>query len=143
MELVFQGYTNKDGVVIFSLSPGKYYYREFDPPEGYQIDDTPFPFEIRWDGDIVKAVMTNEKATGRLELTKTDVSTGKPIPDCGVEILTKPGKSCSRDGRIKTALLFSPTYLPANISTGNLTRRKDTFWTAPNSLLKSRKTGKL
>ena len=92
MNLVFQGYTNKDGVVIFSLSPGKYYYREFDPPEGYQIDDTPFPFEIRWDGDIVKAVMTNEKATGRLELTKTDVSTGKPIPDCGVEILDESGK---------------------------------------------------
>jgi uncharacterized surface anchored protein len=92
MQLVFQGYTGTEGKVVFTLSPGKYYYREFDAPAGYQIDDTPFPFEIRWDGDIVKATMTNEKATGQLELTKTDVSTGKTIPDCGVEILDETGK---------------------------------------------------
>ena len=80
MNLVFQGYTNKDGVVIFSLSPGKYYYREFDPPAGYILDDTPFPFEIKENGEIVKAVMTNEPKVGLIIPVYT--------PDGGGEGLT-------------------------------------------------------
>jgi hypothetical protein len=59
-EILFKGRTDKDGKVIFiDLPYGNYFYREFDAPEGYIIDETPFPFEIKENGKIIKATMTN------------------------------------------------------------------------------------
>lgn len=47
-KIIFQGRTDSDGVVTFEKLPyGKYYYREFDAPEGYVLDETPYPFEIK------------------------------------------------------------------------------------------------
>ena len=60
-EIAAEGYTGKDGVVKFKLRIGKYTYQEFDPLDGYRIDSRQFPFEIREDGQIIKAEMTNEK----------------------------------------------------------------------------------
>ena len=40
---------------------GKYTYQEFDPLDGYRPDETEYPFEIKEDGEIIKAEMTNEK----------------------------------------------------------------------------------
>ena len=61
-KVIFQGRTDKDGLVKFGHLPyGTYYYREFDAPEGYILDETPHPFEIKKNGEIVKAVMTNKK----------------------------------------------------------------------------------
>ena len=59
--VVVEGYTDENGVVKFSLRFGKYTYEEFDAPEGYLIDTTPKEFEIKENGEIIKAVMTNEK----------------------------------------------------------------------------------
>ena len=59
--VIVEGYTNEQGVATFELGYGKYYYQEFDAPEGYLIDETLFPFEIKADGEIVKAEMTNKK----------------------------------------------------------------------------------
>lgn len=59
--LVAEGYTDENGIARFTLEYGKYTYEEFDAPDGYQIDTTPHSFEIREDGEIVKAEMTNEK----------------------------------------------------------------------------------
>ena len=60
--VIFQGRTDETGVVTFeNLRYGNYYYREFDAPEGYQIDVNLFPFSILEDGEIVKCGMTNEK----------------------------------------------------------------------------------
>lgn len=56
-----EGYTDENGIARFTLEYGKYTYEEFDAPDGYQIDTTPHSFEIREDGEIVKAEMTNEK----------------------------------------------------------------------------------
>ena len=69
-----------------ALPYGKYTYQEYDAPDGYIIDESEYPFEIKTNGEIVKAEMKNT-GTGTLELTKKDVSDGKLIPDCGVEIL--------------------------------------------------------
>ena len=85
-DVVVEGKTDKDGIAKFVLVCGKYTYQEFDAPTGYIIDSKEYPFEIKPDDTIVKAEMTNI-GTGTLELTKTDISTGKTIPDCGVEIL--------------------------------------------------------
>lgn len=59
--VVAEGYTDENGIARFTLEYGKYTYEEFDAPDSYQIDTTPHSFEIREDGEIVKAEMTNEK----------------------------------------------------------------------------------
>lgn len=58
---VVEGYTDEKGVAKFTLGYGKYTYEEFDAPDGYIIDTTPHEFEIKENGQIVKAEMTNTK----------------------------------------------------------------------------------
>ena len=45
----------------FTLGYGKYTYEEFDAPDGYIIDTTPYEFEIKENGQTIKAEMTNKK----------------------------------------------------------------------------------
>lgn len=59
--VILQDKTDENGVVKFTLRPGKYFYREYNAPNGFQIDTKPYSFEIKEDGEIVKAKMTNEK----------------------------------------------------------------------------------
>jgi LPXTG-motif cell wall-anchored protein len=90
--VLVQGYTDENGKAVFpDLEYGDYFYREFDAPEGYLIDEEAYPFSIRENHEVVKAAMTNQKIMGSLELTKKDVSDGELIPNCGVEILDKDG----------------------------------------------------
>ena len=42
------------------MTYGTYYYREFKAPEGYILDTTPHMFKISKNGQIIKAIMTNE-----------------------------------------------------------------------------------
>ena len=58
--IVAEGRTDKNGIAKFKLRYGKYTYQEFDAPEGYQIDEKEYPFEITENGQVVKAEMTNE-----------------------------------------------------------------------------------
>lgn len=58
---VIEGYTDENGVAKFTLGYGKYTYEEFDAPDGYIIDTTPYEFEIKENGQIIKAEMTNKK----------------------------------------------------------------------------------
>jgi LPXTG-motif cell wall-anchored protein len=60
-EIVAEGYTDENGIAKFTLRYGKYTYQEFDPLDGYQLDETEYPFEIKEDGEIIKAEMTNER----------------------------------------------------------------------------------
>lgn len=62
-EIVAEGKTNEKGVATFELPAGKYTYQEFVAPEGYQIDSREFPFEIKEDGEVIKATMTNTPKT--------------------------------------------------------------------------------
>lgn len=59
--IVVEGYTDEKGVAKFTLGYGKYTYEEFDAPDGYIIDITPYEFEIKENGQIIKAEMTNKK----------------------------------------------------------------------------------
>lgn len=60
-EIVAEGYTDKQGIAKFTLRYGKYTYQEFESLDGYQLDDKEYPFEIKENGEIVKASMTNQK----------------------------------------------------------------------------------
>ena len=68
---VITGVTDENGIAHFNLKYGKYFYREISAPEIYEIDNTPYPFEITEEGVTVKAKMTNKKKTGSIKVTKT------------------------------------------------------------------------
>lgn len=70
-EQVITGTTDENGIAHFQLDIGKYFYREISAPDIYEIDDTPYPFEITENDDIVKAEMTNKKKSGSIKVTKT------------------------------------------------------------------------
>lgn len=98
--VVFEGRTDSNGKVTFGpLEYGKYFFQEFDAPEGYVIDETLFPFEIKEDGEIVKCKMTNKKITGQLEITKVDVSDGKLLPNTTFAIYDESGKEVVVKGK--------------------------------------------
>ena len=59
--VVATGVTDGNGLAAFTLRYGKYTYQEYEAPKGYLIDEREFPFEIKEDGKVVKATMTNEK----------------------------------------------------------------------------------
>lgn len=70
-EQVITGTTDENGVAHFQLAIGKYFYREISAPDIYEIDDTPYPFEITENDDVVKAEMTNKKKSGSIKVTKS------------------------------------------------------------------------
>ena len=60
-KIVSEGYTDENGIAKFTLRYGKYTYEEFAALDGYIPDTKAYPFEIKEDGEIVKATMTNER----------------------------------------------------------------------------------
>ena len=58
---VIEGYTDENGIAKFTLRYGKYTYTEFEALDGYYKNTEEYPFEIKEDGQIIKAQMTNEK----------------------------------------------------------------------------------
>lgn len=58
--VIVQGTTNKDGKIEFTLPYGTYFYREYEAPEGYILDETPHEFTINENGQMIKAKMTNK-----------------------------------------------------------------------------------
>lgn len=85
---IFEGTTDENGkITIKNLSVGqKYYIIEKNPATGYVITDEKVYFEIKEDGEVVKAEMKNKPITGGLEFTKLDFSTNDPIPNTLIEI---------------------------------------------------------
>ena len=76
-EIIAEGYTDQNGIAEFTLRYGKYTYQEFDPLDNYQPDETEYPFEIRENGEIVKAEMTNERIpTPEVPQTGDDTNLG-------------------------------------------------------------------
>ncbi len=59
---IFEGYTDEEGkIVIENLPVGKYYLVEVDAPEGYTLNPERIYFEIKDNGEIVKANMSNDQ----------------------------------------------------------------------------------
>ena len=86
-DIVFSGRTNLDGkITIEDLVYGKYYILEKEAPEGYVLNEEKMYFEIRENGEVVKATMKDEDIKGTLEFTKTDISESTPLPNTLVEI---------------------------------------------------------
>ena len=59
--MIRSGETDENGVITFEKLPyGTYFYKESRAPKGYLIDETPHEFSITEDGQVIKAVMTNQ-----------------------------------------------------------------------------------
>ena len=86
-ELIYSGITDANGkITIEDLFVGKFYIVETEPATGYKLSDEKVYFEVKENGEIVKAEMTNEKITGSLEFTKEDLSTGEALPNTLIEV---------------------------------------------------------
>lgn len=90
--------TEKGVYLLENLEYVKYFLKETVAPDGFIIDENVYPFDIENDGETVEISNTevgkdfvNKPEKGSVEITKTDISTGELIPNCGIEILDKDG----------------------------------------------------
>ena len=72
-ELIFSDYTNENGqIIIDDLKVGKYYILEKEAPEGYKLNEERMYFEIKENGEVVKATMVDEKIV--IEVPNTGIT---------------------------------------------------------------------
>ena len=92
--------TNSEGkIIIDDLFVGEFYIKETEAATGYLLSDELVFFEIKEDGEIVKANMTNKKITGDLEFSKLDFSTSEPLPNTLIEIYNEETDELVFSGR--------------------------------------------
>ena len=73
---------------------GNYLVCELEAPEGYVLSDGIFEVQITENGSVIElGNLENKPITGELELTKLDVSTGKPLPNAGFRIRDAEGNT--------------------------------------------------
>ena len=79
--------TNESGIAISKeLTPGTYYYKEVEVPDGYVLDSEEHKFEITNEVTLVAVEVVNEKAKGSLQITKYD-SNGSTLAGVEFDIL--------------------------------------------------------
>lgn len=85
--------SSEDGSFSFENIPyGMWLVRELEAPEGYVLSDEIFEVQITENDTVIElGNLENKPVTGELELTKLDVSTGKPLPNAGFRIKDADG----------------------------------------------------
>ena len=88
---VYESVTDTDGeITAIGLPVGKYTFKETVAPEGYVINANSFGFEIMSDGSVSGVTeFTNEKT--KVTITKTSLTTTKPVAGATVEIYNEQG----------------------------------------------------
>lgn len=73
---------------------GNYLLRELEAPAGYVLSDEIYEVQITENGSVIElGNLENKPIIGELELTKLDVSTGKPLPNAGFHIKDMEGNT--------------------------------------------------
>ena len=80
--------SSEDGSFSFENIPyGMWLVRELEAPAGYVLSGEIFEVRITGNNVVIElGNLENKPVTGELELTKLDVSTGKPLPNAGFRI---------------------------------------------------------
>ncbi|MDE6851529.1 MAG: LPXTG cell wall anchor domain-containing protein, partial [Lachnospiraceae bacterium] len=90
--------TDENGKAVFDadLPLGKYVVKEIESPEGYLLDEMEYPIDFSYQGPTV-ATITKElevKDTPLIvEVSKTDITTGKELEGATLEIIDSDGKT--------------------------------------------------
>ncbi len=87
--------SSEDGGFSFENIPyGMWLVREMKAPAGYVLSDEIFEVQISGNGVVIElGKLKNKPITGELELTKLDISTGKPLPNAGFRIKDAEGNT--------------------------------------------------
>lgn len=87
--------SSEDGSFSFENIPyGVWLVRELASPDGYVLSDEIYEVQINENGSVIElGNLENRPVTGKLELTKLDVSTGKPLPNAGFRIKDAEGNT--------------------------------------------------
>ena len=96
--VVAEGTTGEDGIVTFELRYGEYTVAEYEAPEGYVLDETPYAFSITEDGQELSVDMANTKISGKLVISKVDAGTEKLLPDAGFRIYAADRETVLMEG---------------------------------------------
>lgn len=85
--------SSEDGSFSFENIPyGVWLVREMKAPAGYVLSGEIFEVRITGNNVVIElGKLENKPVTGKLELTKLDVSTGKPLPNAGFRIKDADG----------------------------------------------------
>ena len=114
-ELVFTGVTDEEGnIKITDLFVGKFVIIETEAATGYRLSDEEIYFEIKENGEIVKASMTNEKITSVVGIHKVDEN-GNPIKGVTIGVYDLSGNLIYSDvsnenGDIEFTLEYGSYY---------------------------------
>ena len=87
--------SSEDGSFSFENIPyGMWLVRELASPDGYVLSDEIFEVRITGNNVVIElGNLENKPVTGELELTKLDISTGKPLPNAGFRIKDTEGNT--------------------------------------------------
>ena len=87
--------SSEDGSFSFENIPyGIWFVRELASPDGYVLSDEIFEVRITGNNVVIElGNLENKPVTGELELTKLDISTGKPLPNAGFRIRDAEGNT--------------------------------------------------
>lgn len=88
-EVVFEGITDKEGKIEVKLPYGKYIIKETVAPQGYVLNEAIGEFEIKENGEIVKAEIKNKKIIGRLDFVKVAEDEKTPLEKAKIQISNK------------------------------------------------------
>ena len=85
--------SNKDGLFEFTDVPyGTWIVRELKTLPQYILDETSYEVTIGTHEEIIEITIENKFVTGTLEITKSDLSTGKLLPNVGFCIRNEAGE---------------------------------------------------
>ena len=85
--LVYSGRTDTNGKIILpGLEIGRYYILEKDAPSIYHLNEEKMYFEVKQNGEIIKANMKNYRKEGLLKLIKKDSISNRNLPNTEIEI---------------------------------------------------------
>ncbi len=113
--LIYSGRTNDEGqIIIKNLPIGKFYILEKEAPESYVINEEPMWFEVKEDGEIIKATMEDEKIKSTVIIHKIDQD-GNALAGVTIGVYDLDGNLIyegitNEDGNIELELEYGKYY---------------------------------